>query len=729
MKNFSFSKRVQAAVLSAVMTASAVPAYMMSSAFAVTAPSVGIVQNKGASEKWDDTVEQKHDFPAGYDASNPLTSIVLNIESEYATSFSYGFGITTKSGWMEHTSTGGWTLDGKKGGGYSVKLKKGENKVVIDLSDLELKYDDYSEFQIRCYYSAHYDNEVGDMVDNTVTFTGFTYNDDTPVEPSTGEDDPPEEQERENVIPNSNKHSNGANSENGKNWSFVDNGDGTATVSATIAKQIDAELLGKVVLTQGYDDEYYAAHPNDDPDRPMNSHKFRFSDFGLTDMDGVAIESITCTIEADGDLDQFVYGGGINVIEGSPADTEYAKQIAGIKGKETAGYWYNDMGTEGAGSVTEFEEQGVEFLITPGNGCKMFEAGNYIEAYWEVPAEVQPHVTTTSTDTMSFQYWYGSDSDGTLIESVNLTDAILTYTKTVTIPYVNSVSTAIGKVISHTGTDKQKNLEIDYTDLGVDETKDVYAIRFDVSAKSDIGKFIYNVGTGVEETVNPDYWFQEDGNYCVLEAGDSAELMWIVPKSVAGDERHPNGINTKDGKLLIGYYYGEADSITVDNIEIYYADAPETTTTTAKPTTTKTTTTTTKATTTTTEKATTTTVEEPATSATKAATTTVTEAATTVTTTVTTTETVPATTTEAPTEPPALSVTLWGDTNCDGIISVADATLLLQYLGNMDKYKISEQGALNADVYENGGGLSPKDALTILELEIGILKQEDLPIE
>ncbi|MDE6774956.1 MAG: DUF5620 domain-containing protein, partial [Ruminococcus sp.] len=645
MKNLSFSKRVQAAVLSAVMTASAVPAYMMSNAFAVAAPTIGIVQNKGASEKWDDTIEQKHDFPAGYSASNPLKSIVLNIESEYETSFSYGIGITAKSGWMEHTSTGGWTSDGKKAGGYAVKLKKGENKVVIDLSDLELKYDEYSSFEIRCYYSAHYDNTVSDMVNNSVTFTGFTYNDDTPVEPAPGEeepDTPPEESDRENVIPDSNKHSNGVNSESGKNWSFVDNGDGTATISATIAKQIDSELLGKVVLTQGYDDDYYAAHPSDDENRPMNSHKFRFSDFGLTDMDGVIIESITCTIEADSDLDQFVYGGGINVIEGSPADTEYAKQIAGIKGKESAGYWYNDMGTEGAGSVTEFEEQGVEFLITPGNGCKMFEAGNYIEAYWEVPAEVQPHVSTSSTDTLSFQYWYGSDSEGTLIESVNLTDAILTYTKTVTVPYTDSVSTAVGKAISHTGTDKQKNLEIDYTDLGVDETKDVYAIRFDVSAKSDIGKLVYNVGTGVEETVNPDYWFQEDGNYCILDAGDSAELMWIVPKVVAGDERHSNGINTKDGKLLIGYYYGEADSITVDNIEIYYADAPETTTTTAKVTTTKVTTTTTKAATTTTEKATTTT-EKPAT--TTAATTTTTAPATTV------------VTTEAPTEPP-LEVTL-----------------------------------------------------------------------
>lgn len=55
---------------------------------------------------------------------------------------------------------------------------------------------------------------------------------------------------------------------------------------------------------------------------------------------------------------------------------------------------------------------------------------------------------------------------------------------------------------------------------------------------------------------------------------------------------------------------------------------------------------------------------------------------------------------------------LAGDANCDGEITVADATLVLQYLGNKDKYKISEQGMVNGDV-DGEAGLSPVDALTI----------------
>nr|MDE6789633.1 DUF5620 domain-containing protein [Ruminococcus sp.] len=646
----------------------------------------------------------KTKIPSDYTEKNPLENIIVNIESDIdgEVSFSYGFGISCNDGWTEFTKDGKWTTG--DGSGYAVKLKKGTNQIVIDLSELDIKYGQYGEFEFRCYYCAHWDNSEKDMVDNSVTFTGFSYNDEVSVDPDNPDNpDTPDNPDdpQENVVPNNNKHTNGTNSENGKNWSFKDNGNGTATISSTVAKQIDGEALGDIVLTKGYDEEYYAAHPDDSPERPTNSHKFRFSDFGLTDMDGVIIESLTCTIESDKEMDQLVYGGGINVKNGSPADTEYAKQIAGIKGKEYAGYWYNDMGAEGEGSVAEFEEQGVEFLITPGNGGKLFGAGSYIEAYWEVPAEVQPHVTDSSTDSVSFQYWWGNDVDGEEVESVTVTNAVLTYTKTVTVPYTDSVATAVKKTITHTGSDSAKNLEIEYSELGIDETKDVYAIKFEVSADAPIGKLIYNIGTGVEKTVNPDYWFQESGNYAILDADKTADIMWIVPTAAAGDEEHPNGINTKDGKLLIGYYYGEADSISVDNIEIYYADEPETTTTTTvtKPaTTTKPTTTTAKPTNTTT------------TSTAKPTTTT------TATTIITTTTTEP------------LKVTLWGDANEDKSVDIADATAIIQHMGNPDEYSLSEQGKLNADIVNNGDGVTGADAVLLQLLEAQQVEQHDFPI-
>lgn len=700
MKIKGFTGKFNAALLSAIVAASTVPAYMSAvPAAAVFQPSLSADSLKGAATALTAGKNlEKNSFPSSFNANNPVTAVVVTVEADRDISFSYGFGIQTSTDWVEKSPTG-WDA---KGEGTAVSLKKGINQFVIDLSDLTLKYDQYTKFDFRCYYCSYYDNASAEMVETSVNFVDFQYNIEVDPDPDIPDPDPdnPEVPDRENIVPDGNKHSNGANSENGKNWSFVDNGDGTATITSTVAKQMGGETFEPIKLTKGFDEDYYAANPSDDPDKPINSHKFKFSDFGLTDMDGVVIESITCVIESAEEIDQFVYGGGINVQNGSPADTEYAKQVAGIPGKEHAGYWYNDMGTEGEGSVADYEEQGVEFQIAPGNGGRLYEAGTYFEAYWEVPAEVQPYLTDVSTDTVSFQYWYGCDAEGNEIDSVDITNAVLTYTKTVTVPYTDCISTAVDSILSHGGTDAQKNLNVSYADLGIDETKDVYAIRFDITAKEDIGKLIYNVGTGVEKTVSEDYWFQEEGNYCILDAGDTAEIMWIVPTICAGDESHGNRINTTDGKLNIGYYYGETDAITVDNIHVYYADAPVTTT------------------------------EPPVTTTTKAPDTTVTTTTTTTTTVpvTTTTTTVPVTTEPPVTTEAPLAVKKWGDANCDNNVDIADATLILQAIGNPDKYALSKQGEVNADVVDNGNGITALDSLAIQLYDAHLIEYSAFPM-
>ncbi len=57
-----------------------------------------------------------------------------------------------------------------------------------------------------------------------------------------------------------------------------------------------------------------------------------------------------------------------------------------------------------------------------------------------------------------------------------------------------------------------------------------------------------------------------------------------------------------------------------------------------------------------------------------------------------------------------------GDANVDGIISVSDATLILQFLGNSDKYTLTKQGKINADV-DGESGISVIDALRIQEYD------------
>ncbi|MBQ6945683.1 MAG: cellulase family glycosylhydrolase [Ruminococcus sp.] len=138
-------------------------------------------------------------------------------------------------------------------------------------------------------------------------------------------------------------------------------------------------------------------------------------------------------------------------------------------------------------------------------------------------------------------------------------------------------------------------------------------------------------------------------------------------------------------------------------------------------TTTKPATTTTKPATTTTKPATTTT--KPATTTTKPATTTTTKPATTTTKPVTTTTPKPVT----PTPPDAPTATLIGDANCDGNVTIADATAILQAIGNADKYSLSDEGLANADCCNVGGGLTAADALAIQKLDAKLITS--LPVE
>ncbi|MDE6780555.1 MAG: hypothetical protein K2J40_03740 [Ruminococcus sp.] len=90
----------------------------------------------------------------------------------------------------------------------------------------------------------------------------------------------------------------------------------------------------------------------------------------------------------------------------------------------------------------------------------------------------------------------------------------------------------------------------------------------------------------------------------------------------------------------------------------------------------------------------------------------------------TTTATTTATTTTATNIAPKLS----GDANGDDKISLADAVIIMQSLSNPDDYKLSEQAIANADIVDNGNGITPADALAIQLIDLKKLSVSDLPI-
>lgn len=70
---------------------------------------------------------------------------------------------------------------------------------------------------------------------------------------------------------------------------------------------------------------------------------------------------------------------------------------------------------------------------------------------------------------------------------------------------------------------------------------------------------------------------------------------------------------------------------------------------------------------------------------------------------------------------------LYGDANCDGVVTIADATAIYQHLGNRDKYELTEQGKINADCAKVGDGITPADAIAVQRLDAGII--EELPVK
>ncbi len=84
-------------------------------------------------------------------------------------------------------------------------------------------------------------------------------------------------------------------------------------------------------------------------------------------------------------------------------------------------------------------------------------------------------------------------------------------------------------------------------------------------------------------------------------------------------------------------------------------------------------------------------------------------------------------TTTAPTKPVEVPTSsgkeLLGDANCDGQVTIADSTAILQALGNPDKYGLSELGAKNADCCNPGDGVLPSDALAIQKIDAKVIKE------
>ena len=64
---------------------------------------------------------------------------------------------------------------------------------------------------------------------------------------------------------------------------------------------------------------------------------------------------------------------------------------------------------------------------------------------------------------------------------------------------------------------------------------------------------------------------------------------------------------------------------------------------------------------------------------------------------------------------------LYGDSNCDGNVDLSDAVLIMQTLSNPSKFKLTDQGRINADCYNVGDGVTNADALAIQKYKLSLI--------
>ncbi len=83
---------------------------------------------------------------------------------------------------------------------------------------------------------------------------------------------------------------------------------------------------------------------------------------------------------------------------------------------------------------------------------------------------------------------------------------------------------------------------------------------------------------------------------------------------------------------------------------------------------------------------------------------------------------------------PNPSALVYGDANCDGNVTLSDAILIMQSIGNPDAYAaggsdasaLTKQGMINADCYSPGDGVTNLDALAVQNLCLNVIQK--LPV-
>lgn len=226
---------------------------------------------------------------------------------------------------------------------------------------------------------------------------------------------------------------------------------------------------------------------------------------------GDRVESFTFIFKSDADIGTYQGGCGISVTQDCPAATDEG--------------WYQSP---------DFEVQ---------------TEGQYAEVTWQVPEEIKDNISPDGD--VQIGYWWGDTS------TVTLTQIICNYTHTVEIPVDGTQTISVGQSLRHSS-DETNSIQVPIGDV-LSDTGVPQAVIFDISAGSSLDKFTGAFGI----TANEDMYMTD--TVAVLTDASTLQLTWIIPDEIKTSI-------PQDAEVLFGYWWGEPEEITLQNITIKYSD-------------------------------------------------------------------------------------------------------------------------------------------------------------
>lgn len=189
----------------------------------------------------------------------------------------------------------------------------------------------------------------------------------------------------------------------------------------------------------------------------------------------------------------------------------------------------------------------------------------YAEITWNVPTEIQSYIDPNGQ--VLFGHWWSN------VQTVKLSSIVCTYTRTKEVPVDGTNSTSPSATLSYND-EAAKTVKIPISDLvGADDT--LQTVTFDITGGGSLGKFTGAFGASVTEGASCETdkgWYQTE-NVCVFTDASNLSLTWIIPDDVK--ESIDN-----DGDLMLGFWWSDQGSITLDKVSVRYSNSTGATTTT-----------------------------------------------------------------------------------------------------------------------------------------------------